>query len=458
MKGILLIAATLVFSPLAAQQQNFDIVRYTPPKGWKQESSAGALQLSKENTTDGSYCIITVFKSLPASATPKANFEATWETVVKEMVKVSGQPEMQPVAKEDGWEAHTGYAPFESEGQKGVALLVTSSGYEKMVNILVLTNTNSYETELTGFLGSVSLTKPSAGRNLGARSDNTPGNTTSQVSKPASNGYAFNMINFDDGWTSTIYDDYVLVTKTSTKVYLLFPVPYDASGFSGTGVVERDYYWDNYVTKYFTIVTKQYQDNGEYIGSFKPRYVEGWAKNKQSGEKEFIAMTLSIAPNAAYIIIAATPDEAALRRQFPKANEKYNSDLAAMSGYNRFAIGKNDLIGKWSSSGGGTMSWYSTTTGQNAGATGVVSSHVFQFNPNYTYTSEHKGATGWVGSMNTYQQKYNGAYTVSKWQVTLSKRWDGKTETFTSWFEAFKGGRVLHLDSKSISYSLFKEN
>src|SRR6185436_11119339 len=109
-------------------------------KGWKKQTTESALQLSKEDVKTGGYCIITLLKSVPGNADSKENFDAAWETVVKEMVKVSSAPEMQPVAKEDGWEVQSGAAPFENEGEKGIALLVTSSGYGKMVNLLILTN------------------------------------------------------------------------------------------------------------------------------------------------------------------------------------------------------------------------------------------------------------------------------------------------------------------------------
>jgi hypothetical protein len=123
-------------------------------------------------------------------------------------------------------------------------------------------------------------------------------------------------------------------------------------------------------------------------------------------------------------------------------------------------VGKNDLTGTWSNSGGATMNWYSTTTGNNVGATGAVTSDVFQFNNDQTYSSEHKGASGWVGAMNTFQQKYKGNYSVSNWELTINNRFEGKTETFDAWFEALRGGRVLHLQNKQYTgsqYNLFKE-
>lgn len=284
--------------------------------------------------------------------------------------------------------------------------------------------------------------------------------TTQSASEPAVNdGYAFTTTNFDDGWTSTVKSEWVEVTKGDVKVYIWYALPYNASDFSGTGVVDRDYYWDNYVTKYFNVQTKQYNDNGEVIGSFKPSYVEGWVTDKQTGERRFIGMRLGVSPNTAWIIIASVKDEATLRQHFPKANDKYTSDLSSMSSYNKFAVGPNDLTGKWSNSSGGTMSWYSTTTGQNVGATGVAKADVFNFNNNSTYTSVHNGATGWIGSMSTYQQNYKGSFTLTNWQLSMTNRWDNKTEIYDVWFEVGKGKRQLHLAKPGggMSYNLFKE-
>ena len=92
------------------------------------------------------------------------------------MVTVSTAPQMQPPATKDGWEAQSGYAPFESDGNKGIVLLVTSSGFEKMVNIIILTNTNVYEKDMTDFLESVSLKKPET------NSQQTPANNNDNAS------------------------------------------------------------------------------------------------------------------------------------------------------------------------------------------------------------------------------------------------------------------------------------
>jgi hypothetical protein len=456
MKQLLLLCMIAVSCKAISQQQTFDIINYTAPKTWKKKPSADALQFTTENASSGGYCIITLYKSVPGGDDPTVNFNASWDALVKETFSLEAAPEMQPMQEEDGWKALSGYASFEKDGTKGVALLVTTTGFGKAVNALILTNSGEYETVIGEFLGGINLKKPTVTNEPVIKTTAT--NTNNE--KPATQtGYTFSSTNFDDGWVSTIGNDWILVTKEKTKVYLLYPVPYNAMDFSGTGVRDRDYYWDKVVSKYFTIETKQYNDNGEVIGSFQPDYVEGWARNKQTGERCFIGMRLSVVPKAAYITIAAVPDEATLRQMFPKANEKYVSDLANMSSYNKFAVGPKDLVGTWADSKTATMQWnYVTPSGYEgyAGMTVAATSATFNFNANGTYTSIHNGATGVVGALNTFQQNYKGKYTMANWNVTATNRWDGKTESFDASFEVIRGGRLLHLRTPGISYTLVK--
>ena len=272
-------------------------------------------------------------------------------------------------------------------------------------------------------------------------------------------GFTFSTTNFDDGWTSMIQEDWVLVSKGDIKVYLWYALTYNASDFSGTGLRGRDYYWDNHVTKYYNVLTKQYQDDGEVMGSFQPDYVEGWATDKQTGEKRFIAMRLSIAPNTAYITLASAKDEASLRQQFPKANDKYSSDLSAMSRYNKFAVAVKDILGRWEKGNSSAAHmYYVNPSGYEsyAGMTIAATSAVFTFDNDGNYTSIHNGATGSVGNLATFQQNYKGKYTVDNWTITASNRWDNKTDNFDASFLAVKGGRILCLKSGGMEYNLLK--
>jgi len=150
---------TLSVSCLAQTSESFDIATFRSPKGWNKQATQNSVQFSTEDKAFGTYCLITLLRSIPGPGNSKENFDAAWKTVVKEMIDV-GEPQMQPSNNPDDWKAEMGSAPFEKDGQKGVAVLVTTSGYGKMVNVLILTNSEAYEPNIRGFLESVSLKKP----------------------------------------------------------------------------------------------------------------------------------------------------------------------------------------------------------------------------------------------------------------------------------------------------------
>lgn len=194
-----------------AQKQSFDIATYIPPAGWKKLVKEQSIQYSKQDNKKGIYCLLTLYKSVEATGNPKDNFNQGWDILVKEPLAVAAAPQMEKAINEDGWEAQTGYASFETDGNKGIAMLVTSSGFSKAVSILILTNSDVYEAEITKFLSSIDFKK----------------RVVKPVIKPvvATGKFKFTSTNFDDGWVSTVQENWVEVTKGNIKVLLHYPNP-----------------------------------------------------------------------------------------------------------------------------------------------------------------------------------------------------------------------------------------
>ena len=161
MKRLILVAiclSTLSFISFAQAPESFDIATFRAPAGWKKQATQNAVQIS---TAEGdAFCLITLFKALPALGTTDKNFKASWDTIVKETVTITSAPQIQPLENKDGWEISSGFAPFEKDGTKGIAVLVTASGFGQMVNVLILTNTQAYEKHVAAFLDSITLKKP----------------------------------------------------------------------------------------------------------------------------------------------------------------------------------------------------------------------------------------------------------------------------------------------------------
>jgi hypothetical protein len=138
----------------------FDIVTFRASTGWKKKVSPNAVQISTEDAD--AYCLITVYKALPAIGSAEENFQASWDTIVKEVITVNPKAQMIPADNKEDWKALGGFSPFEKQGEKGVAVLVNISGHGKMVNVLVLTNTQKFEQNVTAFLESINLKTPDA--------------------------------------------------------------------------------------------------------------------------------------------------------------------------------------------------------------------------------------------------------------------------------------------------------
>lgn len=146
-------------SAVAQKSETFDIISFKTPAGWQKDVSDNSVQFAIEDKAKGAICMITLFKPLPGGNDAKVNFDTAWETIVKGLVTVQTAPEMQPSVKENGWTVETGHALYESDGIKGIALLVTISGADKMINILTFTNSDLFEKQITGFLDSIDLPK-----------------------------------------------------------------------------------------------------------------------------------------------------------------------------------------------------------------------------------------------------------------------------------------------------------
>lgn len=270
-------------------------------------------------------------------------------------------------------------------------------------------------------------------------------------------GYTYWVTNWDDGWVSTIEDDKVVVTKGNLRVHLYYALAYDDNSRSAG----RDFFWDNYLTKEFRILSKQYRDNGQMITAFQAPYIEGTAIDPKTGKNCFLAYYVSSGSGFMFPVLAVAPDEATIRKTFPNAHKEFDSELPGMSRYNRFAVSLTDIVGKWSGGGSAAMNLYNAYTGTYAGMSAVAMSDEFEFFANGDYRSKHQGASGMVGSMRTYSQEYKGKATISNWEIILPNRWEGKTSTYHAWFEAVRGGRILNLQDKRYSgsrYSLVKES
>jgi hypothetical protein len=427
----------LSLGAVAQTSETFDITNFQTPKGWTKQAGQNSIQLSTEDKTQGTYCLITLFKSLPSTNKSKEDFAITWQNVVKSFVNVAAAPQMATPETQDGWEIQTGFAPFEKNGEKGVAMLVTATGFGEMANALILTNSQAYQPEIAAFLASISLKKPAVDT------------TTPAVTPAVSSGYAFYTTNFDDGWTSTVREDWVEVTKPGIRVLIHHPNK-SADAYNSVVLTGLKNAWD-------VLVAPRYSAASNLL--FRPitgwqtiEFAEGDLVEKGTGHRVYVVLfKMNYSNGSGRYLEFITANKSAFEQEFgPYHQNTYGWEkMEKLATYNKFGVSAADLKGKWTNDFSGSLSFVNAYTGASAGTDTHASIENFMFGPANSYKWEIGVASGYVGSIKFQSVKSAGRVSVpSVWQVTFSDI-QGKPRTYNASFSAVKGGRILWLDGRA---------
>lgn len=438
---IFLLFPTLLF---AQQSETFDLATFTPPSGWKRESVDFAASYVITNNKTGGWCRVALYKSIESSGDPQVDFKSEWNNIAAKDREgmVTPTPE---TTNEDGWTANSGVGKFIWQQMDAFILLNTISGYGRVLSITVTMNSEEFMKDVEKFLNSLELIKPE-GQIV---SNNVPtGKIQPEQSivitgTPGNQGISTATTNFDDGWVAQPFADYVRVTKGSIMVLLHYGIEITEE-LRNTGDVEGNLF-DRLMQPRYTVSNIRKYDNGGPC-YFCVYFYEADVVEKSTGKKYYAGFRVLTESGVSRCIEILSPSKQEFEKEFP-TQEK----VAALTGYNKFAVTQADLLGTWEESGGSYVNMYSTITGAYAGMNSASSAHKFIFKNDGTYFSNHKGAFGMVGSMTFFDQKYNGSYTVTNWDITATKRFEGKTDVFWAEFEAVRGGRVLHLTDKKAS-------
>lgn len=445
MKHLLcLIVCFLSFSMagLAQSAGTFDLASFQTPASWHTETGQNSVQISTEDKANGTYCLLTLFRSIPGTNNSKKDFDAAWQTVVKGAVNVSNAPQMASPGNESGWEIQTGYSPFEKAGEKGIAMLVTATGFGKMVNLLILTNSQAYEPQISAFIGSISLKKPLA-------QADTTASPAGPLPAAAAGRYGYTTTRFDDGWTSTVREDWVQVTRGTTRVLIHYPNK-QADAYNSVVLDGLKNAWD-------VLVAPRYSNAANF--EFKP--ITGWQAiefaeadvvERGTGKTVHVVLfKMNYSGGGGRYLEFITPSKSAFEREFGPYHQTTSGweKLETMANYNKFGVAAADLTGKWSNKFTGSISYVNAYTGASAGTDTHASAENFVFGAGNTYKWDLAVASGQVGSIKFQSVKASGRFSVpGVWQVTFSDI-EGKAKTYDARFSCVKGARILWLDGEA---------
>jgi len=440
----------LGFGSFAQQKETFDLATYTIPLGWKKTSNTeNVVGYAITNNQKGTYCQIGIYASTNSKGSLEADFDSEWQELVVKSYKPTTKPEMVPKTSENGWDAQAGVAPFEYNGAQAAAMLVTASNNNRCMSIVVLTNTGDYQAVIEKFLESVDLKKiegsspPVTGQEIKKQSPNSPA---------AKSAFTFTTSNFDDGWTSTVQEDWIQVVKSELKVLLHYPT-------SKIDVSSMDYKTISN-NAWNTLVAPRYSNLNNFVllsGTSdyeKPHFVAADVTDNATGKKVYVALFKK--GNSGWIEFI-TSDKNSFVRAFGLDISKvdyYNTEsvvwdpLRKMADYNKFAVGAADLEGLWTSNFAGMTQYVNIYTGADAGASSHSSTESFHFTGN-TYHWELKSASGMVGNLKFQGTKSDGRQSLpNNWQIYFSDL-EGKPKTYNAYFSCIKGARILWLEDSA---------
>jgi hypothetical protein len=450
-KLFLLFFAVLAFSKCGqSQTESYDLVTFTPPKGWKKEMKGSLVQYSSTNAKTGAFGLIAIYKGTDSKGDVDDDFKADWQEFIVKPWQATNAPVLEEIQESDGWKIRGGSGQFTFSNATVNAVLVTATGYGKSVSIVMLTNSQEYQPQLTGLLSSVTLQKPAGNNNSSSSSQQVATTDPGQTVAPAAaikTGFAFNTTNFDDGWTSTIQEDWVQVTKGNVKVLLHYPTPKTKNVGADVKQLTK-LAWD-------VLVAPRYSNLRNFVVNYNMSYEAGnlgaaTVNDNASGQDVYVVLFSQGSTGWMEVIC---PDKNTFIQTFGFGEDfNYNAhndlftSLAKLAGYNRFAVAASDLTGKWTTSFTGLTQYVNAYTGMSAGATSYSSAQEYVFGAGNTYKWQIDVASGVVGNAKFQNARSNGKFSLpSNWEVHFSDM-EGKPKTYPAHFSCIKGARVLWLD------------
>jgi hypothetical protein len=450
MKTLLLILMSFSTTPIFAQKTTYDVVSYTPPAGWKQET--GNNYVSYSRIDGGSWAQMAIYKSTSSKGDINSDSDSEWQAIVLAAHTMEKEEKTKPETA-DGWTVMSRSGVWQYNGANVATILTTYSNGQVCVSILFNATARPYFNDYKKFLSEVSML---SGNRVSPDSPAAPPSLNKPATKnpPPEGKYKFTTTHFDDGWTAAEKADWVEVSKPGIRVLIHYPdQKTDAHHFEKLKGDRNA--WDVLVSPRYRNISDLQQRGIQ--GSPSITFFTADATDKQSGKTSFIVLYKKHYDqgNGRYLEVVAD-NRAVFEKEFGnnyintsswnyQEQSKSWDKLAEMQWRNKFAVSPSDLSGKWSSTDFASLSYYYVSSGRYAGSTATAISDEYIFSGGNSYSSQHSGASGQVGNMGFSTQKYNGRYTLTDWTITLSNRVQGGYETFNCRFEAVKGGRILVL-------------
>jgi hypothetical protein len=274
-----------------------------------------------------------------------------------------------------------------------------------------------------------------------------PTATAPRAPNDAASAYRFTSTTFTDGWVGREERNWVRGSRGGVEVLVHF-AQYDLRPFMNLDEATA-HVWTSLVVPRFRDITNVrvrrswWADGGPTGGRY---FASADATEQASGKRVHVALFRD--GSFGRWIEIRTADRATFERELTVVYDQDGTNwtaLANLANLNRFAVAASDLTGVWKGSSGAGVEYVNVYTGASLGMATSSSTSEFTFRQDGSYTSVWKGVDGVVGAQRYGGATYNGRFTVSDWELTVTNRFKGETDVFSIAFEAVLGGRLLHM-------------
>lgn len=465
---------------LSAQPITYDIASFTLPEGWTKttENNSGVQYTKMEGVK---WAQVAVYKNTASLGTAEADFDSEWEKLAVVPYKIEAAPVKTAVETAMGeWKKISGSGKWLFNGKEVTTTITTFTGYGACISFVLNISDPKFNQVCNEVLASVQLQQGNTGTTDIVQENNTTaektpaGNTTT----PIQTAFKFNSTNFDDGWVSTVQEDWVQVEKGGIKVLIHYPkegtiFPADPDKLISAAwnilVAPRYSTLSNFKTSYVEDVNRPYLGTGDVteIQSGQQKFVVlfrrsgGWIEIVSPDKSSFITEFGFDASSIQWGKLTEYTGGYVLTNSagsIVKADPEIFNKLDKMATYNKFAVAASDLdgTGKWNAGYSSNTFYANYYTGAYAGMTTYSSSQWFEFKGGQQYHWELVAANTGMGQIQTAQAKSDGSFSsLNDWQLQFSSI-EGKPKKYDAYFSAIKGGRVLWLnDAKAPGSGIF---
>ncbi|MFL5739591.1 MAG: hypothetical protein ACJ75B_05195 [Flavisolibacter sp.] len=424
-----------------AQKETYELVTYSPPKGWiKEVKEKTYTSYTKTNKQAKTYCQIFIMLSVDSKGSISKDFDSEWKTLVVNPYNVSDTPRLSQPSAKDGWEAKGGMARFVFNKGNSIAILTTMSGYNKVVSIVAVTNSQDYIPAIQALMESVEMKRPEP-----LKASDKP------VIASAKGNFAFTTTNFDDGWTASAQEDWVQVTKGKLKALIHYPNKI-ADAYNSVLLDGLKNAWNILVApRYSSVSNLEFKSAGGWEAI---EFAAANAVEKATGKAVYVVLFKKDYSNGngKYLEFISL-DKQSFENEFGPYHQSSSGwdKMEKMASYNKFAVAASDLTGKWTNNFSGAIQYVNAYTGFDAGMDTHASAENFTIGPGNSYTWDLAIASGPVGNIKFQSVKSEGKFSmIGNWQASFSDI-EGKARIYNFYFSCIKGWRILWMDDRAFA-------